>query len=88
MLKDFPKCAWEITRIRRHSLVGEPGGGGFGFEIIFKQSISQGEERHEKPTEISCSFFFFGLIEVVKMAFGIEGSLHGWNINYHVRNQV
>jgi hypothetical protein len=25
---------------------------------------------------------------VVKMAFGIEGSLHGWNINYHVRNQV
>lgn len=89
MLKDFPKCAWEITRIRRHSLVGEPGGGGgFGFEIIFKQSISQGEERHEKPTEISCSFFFFGLIEVVKMAFGIEGSLHGWNINYHVHNQV
>ena len=63
-------------------------GGGFGFEIIFKQSISQGEERHEKPTEILCSFFFFGLIEVVKMAFGIEGSLHGWNINYHVRNQV
>lgn len=63
----------------------------FGFEIIFKQSISQREERHEKPTEILCSFFsflFFGLIEVAKMAFGIEGSLHGWNINYHVRNHI
>lgn len=39
---------------------------------------------HDKPTEILRSCFFFGLIEVVKMAFGIEGSLHGWNINYHV----
>jgi hypothetical protein len=33
MLKDFPKCAWEITRIRRHSLVGEPGGGGGDLDL-------------------------------------------------------
>jgi hypothetical protein len=71
MLKDFPKCAWEITRIRRHSLVGEPGGGGGG-----------GRLKQQKTCVLA--FFFFGLIKVVKMAFGIEGSLHGWNINYHV----
>jgi len=72
MLKDFPKCAWEITRIRRHSLVGEPRGGG----MINQQK--------------SCvlAFFFFGLIKVVKMAFGIEGSFTWMEHQLPCRNQV
>jgi hypothetical protein len=51
---------------------GRTGGGGGRGRMINQQK--------------SCvlAFFFFGLIKVVKMAFGIEGSLHGWNINYHV----
>jgi hypothetical protein len=59
MLKDFPKCAWEITRIRRHSLVGEPGRGGDLDLKLFLNNPYLREKRDMRNQQKSCVLFFF-----------------------------